>query len=79
MVPKPTKSCIKCGLCAKKCPVQAIDIVDYQADSKKCISCMRCVKACRSQARKVNGAMVSAAALALKKACSQRKENELFL
>ena len=79
MVPKPTKSCIKCGLCAKKCPVQAIDPADYQADSKKCISCMRCVKACRSQARKINGAMVSAAALALKKACSQRQENELFL
>ena len=38
-------------------------------------SCMRCVKQCRANARKVNGAMVSIAAMAIKKACSTRKEN----
>ena len=25
LVPKPTKGCVKCGVCAEKCPVQAID------------------------------------------------------
>ena len=40
---------------------------------------MRCVARCPKSARKVSGAMVSAAALALKKDCSERKENELFL
>ena len=30
-------------------------------------------------ARKVNGAMVKVAALAIKKACSERKSNELFI
>ena len=79
LVPKPDKSCVKCGLCAKTCPVQAIDSSQFIADSKKCISCMRCVKRCPQNARKVNGLMVSAAALAIKKACSVRKENELFL
>ncbi|MCI8585283.1 MAG: 4Fe-4S binding protein [Lachnospiraceae bacterium] len=79
LVPKPGKNCIRCGLCVKKCPVQAIDPADFTADSKTCISCMRCVKRCPAGARKVNGVMVSAAAVALKKACSQRKENELFL
>lgn len=79
LVPKPSKDCIKCGLCAEKCPVQAIDPVTFAADSKKCISCMRCVKQCPHNARTVNGAMVSVAALAIKKACSVRKENELFL
>ncbi len=79
LVPKVTKDCVKCGLCAGKCPVQAINPETLTADSKMCISCMRCVKKCPRGARKVNGAMVSAAALAIKKACSVRKENELFL
>ncbi len=79
LVPKVTKDCVKCGLCAEKCPVQAIDPETFEADSKKCISCMRCVKQCPHDARKVSKAMVSAAALAIKKACSVRKENELFL
>lgn len=79
LVPKPTKDCVKCGLCAEKCPVQAIDPVSFAADPKTCIGCMRCVKQCPSNARKVNGIMVSAAAMAIKKACSVRKENELFL
>ena len=79
LVPKPSKDCVKCGVCAKNCPVQAIDPVNLTANSKKCISCMRCVKLCSHDARKVNGAMVSIAAMAIKKACSVRKENELFL
>lgn len=79
LVPKPSKDCVKCGVCAKKCPVEAIDTLKLTADSKKCISCMRCVKLCPHNARKVNGAMVSVAAMAIKKACSVRKENELFL
>ncbi len=79
LIPKVTKDCVKCELCAEKCPVQAIDPETFMADSKKCISCMRCVKQCPHGARKLNGAMVSVAALAIKKACSVRKENELFL
>lgn len=79
LVPKATKDCVKCGVCAKSCPVDAINPESLVADSKRCISCMRCVKLCPHDARKVNGAMVSVAALAIKKACSARKENELFL
>lgn len=79
LVPKPTKACVKCGLCAQRCPVQAIDPVSFVADSKKCIGCMRCAEQCPQHARKVNGAMVAVAAAAIKTACSVRKENELFL
>ena len=79
LVPKAGKSCTKCGLCAEKCPVQAIDPASFTADAKKCISCMRCVKQCPEKARSVNGAMVSIAALVIKKACSVRKENELYM
>lgn len=77
--PKPDKDCVRCGLCAEKYPVQTINPTDFRTDSKKCISCVRCVKHCRANARKVNGAMVSIAAMAIRKACSTRKENELFL
>ncbi len=79
LVPKVTKDCVKCGLCTERCPVQAIDPETFVADSKKCISCMRCVRQCPHDARKVSEAMVSVAAMAIKKACSVRKENELFL
>lgn len=79
-MPKADGKCTGCGLCADHCPAQAINREKIKtADSKKCISCMRCIVQCPHATRKVNGAMVSIAALAIKKACSKRKENELFL
>lgn len=80
MVPKPTKDCASCGLCAQSCPVQAIDPDNPQkVDSHACISCMRCVAVCPHGARKLNPVMLAAANTMLKKVCSDRKENELFL
>lgn len=80
LVPKADKSCNGCGLCAESCPAQAISRDNVRTgDPKKCISCMRCVVRCPRSARKASRVMVSAAALALRKACSVRKGNELFL
>lgn len=80
MVPKPTKECINCGVCAATCPVQAIDKENpKKVDEKVCISCMRCVSVCPHSARKANPVMLSAAGLMLKKVCSERKGCELFL
>lgn len=80
MVPKPTKGCNNCGLCAEKCPVQAIDPNDpKRIDKDKCISCMRCVTICPQSARKVSPVMLTAVDVALKKVCSERKEGELYL
>lgn len=80
LVPKPTKDCVKCGLCAEKCPVGAIDGADPgKVDRKACISCMRCVSVCPHGARKGNGVMLAAVHAMLKKACAQRKECELYL
>lgn len=80
LVPKATKKCVSCGLCVEKCPAQAISPSNItSADSKKCISCMRCVSICPHSARKTNDAMVAVASLAIKKACSVRKDCELFV
>lgn len=80
VVPKPTKACTNCGVCATKCPVQAIDKENAEkVDGKACISCMRCISVCLQSARKVNPIMIWAAGLMLKKMCSERKACELFL
>lgn len=44
--------CSHCGLCAKKCPVQAIAKDDeLHTDADKCIKCCACVKSCPREAR----------------------------
>lgn len=80
LIPKANASCSGCGLCADKCPAGAIDRKNPRmTDKSKCISCMRCVAACPKHARKVSGFMTAVAGMAIKKACSVRKECELFI
>lgn len=80
IVPKATKTCTKCNLCASKCPVGAIDKNNPTKVNKKvCISCMRCVTVCPHHARKVNGLLLAIVNMMLKKACTVRKECELYL
>lgn len=80
MVPTANTRCTGCGLCVQKCPAQAISPERCKTTEKsKCIGCMRCVSICPVHARNVNRLMVSIASLAIKKACSAPKANELFL
>lgn len=80
LLPKANKDCIECGICAAQCPANAIDPANIKtADAKKCVSCMRCGTVCPRSARKANELMIAAASLAIKKACSIRKECELYI
>jgi Fe-S-cluster-containing hydrogenase component 2 len=72
--------CGKCGKCAAECPVGAIPASDpAKTDKDKCITCMRCVTVCPHYARSLNPVMLAAAKAGLKKACSERKEPEIFI
>lgn len=77
---KVSRDCNQCGMCIKKCPVQAISRTDPRVtDEARCLLCMRCIRMCPVQARKLPLAYRLAAGRMLKKACSGRKETETFL
>lgn len=74
------KDCTKCGICAAKCPVGAIDKEHPdKAGTSKCIYCMGCVAVCPQKVRKVNKIIVAAAGQKLKKVCTEPKKNELYI
>lgn len=78
--PSAGRSCTGCGLCARKCPAKAIpEGQPKRTDNKTCISCMRCVSVCPKNARHLNKLMLHIASTKLKKVCSQRQENQLYL
>ncbi len=79
MIPQTDDSCIKCGLCAEKCPIQAIPADrPWETDGETCISCMRCLSICPVHARTLDSDRLAGLAERLKNVCAGRKENKLY-
>ena len=80
MIPRPSDTCVKCGICAAKCPVHAIDPEDpADIQEEVCISCMGCTAVCPHGARALHPDAVAEVSEKLKEVCSVRKECELYL
>ena len=78
--PTANSFCIKCGDCAKICPMGAIDAADpKKVDFKKCISCTACITVCEQDARGFYGPLSAASRIALEKLFSKRKDPEWFI
>ncbi len=78
--PRANKQCTSCGTCSAVCPVEAIPKdKPSSTDITKCISCMRCVSVCPHHARGINKIAKSVASRKMKKNCTQRKRNELYI
>lgn len=73
-------TCTNCGLCAKICPVDAIDEnKPRKTNKKKCISCTACIYACPSHARHFNGFPYKIANYKFKKRYAAYKKPDLFI
>lgn len=81
MAPKTHDNCINCGICAKVCPMDAINTSDVKdIDAEKCIRCCSCVKKCPTNSKQFNQEGFTTVVNMLESKFSNiRKEPELFL
>lgn len=78
--PAAGEKCDACGLCAKQCPVNAIDPADpRKTDVDKCITCMRCISVCPQQARQCDPQLMAERGEMMIPVLGGHKENFLFI
>ena len=42
--------CVKCGLCAKACKAECVDVANGTVDQSRCVRCFNCLGACKKEA-----------------------------
>lgn len=80
IAPTASVACTACGLCAARCPAQAIDPAQPQtSDRERCILCMRCVKICPAHARALPAPVMALLAEKLGPCLERRETPALYL
>ena len=78
--PAADETCVKCGVCAERCPVGAIPLDEpSETLSDVCINCMRCVQVCPQQCRALPAPFVAGATQMLNEKAAGYKKPVVFL
>lgn len=70
--------CIRCGLCVRECPMNAISNENFMTNMDLCINCMRCISICPKQCKSLPHEHVEGLIERLKNACQLKKENQFY-
>ncbi len=71
--------CDQCGLCARVCPMGAIDYSDCSLVPGICIKCHACVRRCPQKAKYFDNEDFLSHVRMLEEHCAEPKENRFFL
>lgn len=78
--PQANESCVRCGTCAKRCPMGAIPAENPSvSNGDRCINCMRCIAVCPQKARSLPAPMLEKVEGMLKEKTSAPRQPEIFL
>lgn len=77
--PSANEFCVKCGVCALKCPANAILLdTPWDTDKNKCIACGRCIIECNVKARDFRGEFFDTRATKFNESFSLPRANETY-
>lgn len=74
-VPTVSAACTRCGVCASRCPIQAIPADAPNTTGSTCFDCMRCVKVCPEHARSLPDQVAAMISEKLAPVADMRKPN----